>query len=131
MTVTIPGENKSATFYWCHGRMLPPEELQYKEKYSPLLYKYEKNVRDPADYTEDEKQRLKEFSSSENRLNGPGTPMFFFDFLYDSYTQAEYKRKDTLHGNSSFVSRQSVDDVVPFSVKLGLQSGSALSGLQS
>lgn len=88
MTVTIPGEKKSATFYWCHGRMLPPEELPNKEKYSPLLYKYEKNVRDPANYTEDEKQRLKDFSSSENRLNGPGTPMFFFDFLYDSYSRA-------------------------------------------
>ncbi len=88
ITVGLPDGKEEKIFYWSLGSMLPEKELDNKEKYWPLLYNYEVELKDPANFSEEEKSRLKEFSSSDNRKNGAGTPMFFFDFIYDSYTKA-------------------------------------------
>ena len=64
--------------------MLPASELANKENYWSLLYNYDKELFDPANYTESERERIKEFGSAESRKNGAGTPMFFFDAIYDS-----------------------------------------------
>ncbi|MCQ2574386.1 MAG: M15 family metallopeptidase, partial [Treponema sp.] len=79
-------------FFWSDGRMLPKEEIPFKEKYWSLLYSYAKELKDPATMTEEEKERLKNFSSASNRKNGAGTPMFFFDAVYDSGSQKTLKK---------------------------------------
>ncbi|MCR4734546.1 MAG: M15 family metallopeptidase [Treponema sp.] len=76
--------SKSTDLYWANGSFLPKEELINADKYWPLLYKYQKELTDPAEYTEEEKKAIKEYGSSESRKNGAGTPMFFFDAIYNS-----------------------------------------------
>lgn len=87
--ITFPAQsagekNKTTTLYWAKGRLLPEEELVNKEKYWTLLHPYSKQLVDPADFTPEQVERVKRFSSSKNRKDGAGTPMFFFDALYDS-----------------------------------------------
>ena len=88
---SVPGDKTSpgttTEFYWANASFLPAEELENKDKYWPLLYSYAKQLADPADYTEEEKVRIQEFSSEESRINGAGTPMFLFDAIYDSATR--------------------------------------------
>lgn len=95
ITVKIPdtpgdkgGKGHSEEFYWANGSMLPESEIKNADKYWPILYGYQKELSDPANFTEEERERIKQFSSTENRQNGAGTPMFFFDALYDSSSRA-------------------------------------------
>ncbi len=91
ISISLPnGANK--IFYWCNGSLLPPEELEQKGEYWALLYPYAKELKDPALMTEEEKTRLKEFSSRSNRREGKGTPMFFFEFIYSSSTRADLEK---------------------------------------
>ena len=92
--VSIPQSQnyKTATFYWAGGRMLPEAELKNINLYWPLLYNYQKNLKDPANFTEEEKKRISDFGSDENRKNGAGTPMFFFDFIYDAQNKASLEK---------------------------------------
>ena len=85
-TQVAKGE-KSASFYWADGRLLPKEELSNKENYWILQYKYENKLRDPKSYTKEEIEQIKQFGSAENRRNAPGTPMFFFDWLYSAQSR--------------------------------------------
>ena len=94
--VTVPrpsGEPSKARFYWADGAMLPQTELESREKYWSLLYHYPKTLVDPADLSSEEAAALKNFGSSDNRKNGAGTPMFFFDTLYDSVTRANLEKR--------------------------------------
>ncbi|MBO5730547.1 MAG: M15 family metallopeptidase [Treponema sp.] len=80
--------------YWSNGSMLPESELGNKEKYWTLLYNYNygQPLEDPADFTQEQIDRMKNFSSTENRRNGAGTPMFFFDALYQSHTKESLEK---------------------------------------
>lgn len=92
ITFQVPLHKNSSTLYWANGKMLPKTELSNSDKYWPILYKVSE-VKDPATMTNEEKSALKEFSSSENRRFGAGTPMFFFDALYDSSTRASLEQR--------------------------------------
>lgn len=94
ITVDVPdspdnkdGEGRTAEFYWANGSFLPEEELINKDNYWSLLYSYSKELADPEKYTDEEKEAIREYSSKENRENGSGTPMFLFDFIYESNTR--------------------------------------------
>ena len=92
----IPEGNGTRTevLYWSNGSMLPESELGSKEKYWTLLYnyKYREPLEDPADFSQEQINRMKNFGSTENRRNSAGTPMFFFDALYQSYTKASLEQ---------------------------------------
>lgn len=94
MTIPDGDGTRTATLYWANGSMLPESELGRKEKYWTLLYsyKYGEPLEDPADFTQEQVNRMKNFGSSENRRNGAGTPMFFFDAIYESHSQASLER---------------------------------------
>ena len=86
ITVTAPvfvngKETKVRDFYWADGRLLPKEELSSKDHYWKMIYPY-RPLKDPALMNEEEIERVRNFSSAENRRNGSGSPMFFCDFLY-------------------------------------------------
>lgn len=85
--LTFENYGSPHTFYFQEGRLLPKEELENREKYWKILYRYSKELKDPSTMTDEEKERLKNFSSTDNRKNGSGTPMFFFDAVYNSYTK--------------------------------------------
>ncbi len=94
ITVKVPdkpddkeGPGKTFDFYWANGSLLPAEEFANKENYWSLLYNYPKELADPANYSEEQRERIKDFTSKESRKNGAGTPLFFFDAIYDSSTR--------------------------------------------
>ncbi|MCR4741366.1 MAG: M15 family metallopeptidase [Treponema sp.] len=94
ISLEIPDESKEggyrkAEFYWAKGSLLPESELKNKDNYWSLLYHYDYHtpLADPADFTSEQIKEIKKFGSDENRKNGAGTPMFFFDELYQSYNQ--------------------------------------------
>ncbi|MDO4506105.1 MAG: M15 family metallopeptidase [Spirochaetales bacterium] len=76
-------------FHWAEGSVLPEEELINKENYWHVVYKYSNELRDPKTFTEEEIERLREYGTVKNRKKAPGTPMFFFDAVYASYTRAK------------------------------------------
>lgn len=89
------GDTKRTEFlYWSNGSMLPEAELANKAKYWTLLYNYNygQPLEDPADFTQEQIDRMKNFGSTENRKNGAGTPMFFFDTLYQSHTKESLEK---------------------------------------
>ena len=86
------GEGKIYEFYWANGSLLPESELKNANKYWSLLYNYPKILQDPENLTENEKEQIKQFSSRQNRKDGAGTPMFFFDALYDSQSRIKLEQ---------------------------------------
>lgn len=106
VTVTFPGGSEKKEFRWAGGSMLPEQEVPNKERYWPLLYSYPAKLSDPVDFTPEETERMRNFGSTDNRKNGAGTPMFFFDTLYDSGTRGELEShlsRTTFLGHSTTV----------------------------
>lgn len=95
--ISVCAGKKEAEFFWCEGRMLPETELGEKDRYWTLLYHYDQQIRDPKDYTEDEIQQIRAFSSPENRSEGPGTPPFFYDLVYDCKTRGRVESHIVKH----------------------------------
>ena len=87
------GPGKTTDLYWANGSFLPASELKNKEKYWSLLYSYPKQLIDPETYTEEQKEQIKNFASAESRQNGAGTPMFFFETIYNAQTRRELETK--------------------------------------
>ncbi len=99
-------EDKTAVFYWANGKMLPESELSHKEKWWSLLYHYDKTLRDPANFSKEEIERMRKFGSTQSRQEKAGSPMFFFDFLYDAWSEREIERhivKTTFLGKNTKV----------------------------
>lgn len=92
--ITVINNGKNHVFYWNNGSMLPLEEMDKKEQYWTLLYKYnyKKPLEDPANFTEEQIKRMRENGTAESRRSGAGTPMFFFDAIYDSSTRGNIEK---------------------------------------
>lgn len=95
ITIVIPndsGKSRVASFYWADGALLPKSEISNKDWYAPILYNYPKILEDPADFSEEKKDAIKKFSSDENRKDGAGTAMFFFDAVYNASSRASLEQ---------------------------------------
>ena len=97
ITIKVPktpnsAEKATTALWWAGGRFLPEAELGNQEKYWTLLYAYPKKLADPANFTAEETERMRTFGSAENRKNGAGTPMFFFDAIYDAKSRASLEQ---------------------------------------
>lgn len=90
--ITISVKNNQTVLYWADGKMLPKDKLNDKEKYSSILYSYPDKIPDPKDFSESDIERIRDYSSSENRQNSEGTPQFFFDAIYDCETQGSTEK---------------------------------------
>ena len=66
--------------------MLTLEKLGDKELYWNLMYRYAKDIPDPAKFSQEDIQRLRNFSSAENRSWQAGVSLDFFNIVYDSAT---------------------------------------------
>ena len=112
MIVPDGEESRTTVLYWAHGRMLPKELLADQYSYWQLLYSYPKTLADPADFSEEQKEKIKHFGSDDNRRNSSGTPMYFFDALYDSGTRASLEtkiKKTTFLGHKTSVHERIVE----------------------
>ncbi|MCR5218717.1 M15 family metallopeptidase [Treponema sp.] len=101
--IKMPDAEEAEVLYWCEGRLLPEEELVNKDMYWKVLYDYPKEILDPEDMTEEQKEQLKAMSSSQSRRKGPGSPMFIFDIIYNSKSQ---KAIEPLIKNTTFLKRR-------------------------
>lgn len=84
-------------FYWAGGRFVPPENYEERERFWTLLYNYAKEIPDPANFTEEEVERIRNFSKPENRQSSGGSPQFFYDAVYDCTTQKAVERHIVRH----------------------------------
>ncbi len=96
ITLHLPFETgtKKTVLFWAGGRFLPEHELKNKNDYWTVIYDYHYNKlpADPAAMTKEQKEALKKFSSDENRKTNAGTPMFFFNDIYDSYRKSTVEK---------------------------------------
>ncbi len=93
------GRKVEAALYWCGGRFLPKEKLSSAQEYRRMLYRYSPKVPDPEKFTEDDIRRIKDFSSPENRREGPVDPPFLYNFIYGggrAEIEANIERTDFL-----------------------------------
>lgn len=87
MKLLVTSYGKTTILYYCDGLYLPKEELSNRDHYSRVIYNYQRKLRDPSDFTEEEKQRIRNYGSNENRKNGKVSSKFIFDAIYDSFTR--------------------------------------------
>ncbi|MBQ9630975.1 MAG: M15 family metallopeptidase [Treponema sp.] len=91
--ITLSRKNANLVIlYWADGKMLPKEKLSEKESYWNLLYPYAKEIPDPANFSKDEINRIKNFSSAENRSKQAGSSLYFFNAIYDAATKKSTER---------------------------------------
>ncbi|MDE5897812.1 MAG: M15 family metallopeptidase [Treponemataceae bacterium] len=102
--ISVPQADGSArheTLWWCGSRLLPEEQLSARQDFRPMLYSYPDAVPDPAGFSDEFIESIRERTSSESRKNGPASPPYFFDAVYDCATQAaaesHIKRVDFLN----------------------------------
>ena len=108
ISVSVPDGDASreGVFYWCEGRVLPKEELANRGDYWQLMYRYNSEMPDPATFTQEDVERIRQFSSPENRRSGASSPQFFYDLLYDCTTRIRVEQhivKVTFLGKGSNV----------------------------
>lgn len=77
----------TTTLYWANGKMLPKEKLDEQESYWPLFYQYAKEIPDPANFSDKDINRIRTFSSTENRSRQSGSSLYFFNAIYDAETR--------------------------------------------
>ena len=84
--------SESLEFYWAGGRLLTEEALQRISAYTPILYEYPYTIKDPANMSEEERAKLIEESKSESEQTEAGSPMFFYDYLYGSFSKSAIEK---------------------------------------
>jgi len=93
ITIRIPpdpdrgGHYDTVDLYWANGKLLPKKELKNNNKYSKILYEYPELRKNPEKLTKEERKKIKEEFSVQNRKNGPGMPPFFFDHIYAAFSK--------------------------------------------
>lgn len=85
---TKNGKLSETKLFWCEGRFLPENQIENKENYRTMLYKYQREPKDPKTFTEEDIERIKNFTSKENRANGAIDPPFLYNAIYDCETRA-------------------------------------------
>lgn len=87
-TLRVTSFKKTTTLYRAEGLYLPKSELQNRDHYWRVIYKYNRTLDDPADFSEEKKRMIREYSSTENRKSGAVSSKFIFGAIYDCQTRA-------------------------------------------
>ena len=82
--ITLTKGDSTKDLYWAEGRYLPKELLGSKDDYRTLIFYIPKKPEDPATFTKDQIEKIREFGSSESRESGPVSPTSFFEIIYDT-----------------------------------------------
>lgn len=85
--IEINRDNRSAILYWADGKLLTLDKLPEKDLYSSFLYNYPKNVADPKDFSQEDIDRIREYSSPKNRKKSRGTAPEFYNVIFDVGTR--------------------------------------------
>lgn len=90
--IELKGDSVEGQIYWANGSYLSRDQLARKDKYRQLLYPYAETLRDPANFTEEEIERITQFSSTENRRSGRIAGTTLFDIIYDGETREDVEK---------------------------------------
>ena len=90
--ILVVANGKTTLLYWCGSRFLPEKELQNKNSYRKMLYKYSSFVKNPETFTEQEISAIKTFTSKESRTSSAIDPPFLYDAIYESYSRQMIER---------------------------------------
>lgn len=88
-------EINGTTLYWADGKMLAAGNLGNKDSYRPVLYRYAKEILDPAAFTQEHIKEIRTFTSTENRRSQEGNSLDFFNAVYDSATRRSVEQHIT------------------------------------
>lgn len=86
--IDISVNGKTSTLYWADSKFLPLEELPNKDLYSPYLYDYPSAIPDPKNFTKEDIDYIKEYTSTENRSKSKGTAPNLYNLIYDVETRS-------------------------------------------
>ena len=86
--IDISINGKKAPLYWADSKFLPLEELPNKDLYSPYLYDYPSEIPDPKNFTKEDIDYIKEYTSTENRSKSKGTAPYLYNLIYDVETRS-------------------------------------------
>ncbi|HOV93759.1 MAG TPA: M15 family metallopeptidase [Spirochaetales bacterium] len=87
--ITLTKGDSTKDLYWAEGRYLPKELLGSKDNYRTLIFYIPKKPEDPATFTKDQIEKIREFGSSESRESGPISPTYFFEIIYDTSSRED------------------------------------------
>ena len=90
--ILVVANGKTTLLYWCDCRFLPENEVQNKNSYRKMLYKYSSAVKNPENFTEQEISEIKTFTSKENRTSSAIDPPFLYDAIYESFSRQTIER---------------------------------------
>lgn len=76
-------KTEKGSLYWAESRFLPEEKLSVKFDYRKMLYDYPSKPLNPEDFSLEEIERIKIFTSKENRKNSAIDPPFLFNIIFD------------------------------------------------
>ena len=108
-TLAVTSFGKRSLYYRAEGLYLPKSELSNRDHYWRVIYKFNRDLEDPADFSEEKKERIRAYSSDENRKKGAVSSKFIFDAIYDCKTRASaesHLRSMTLWNKPLNVHRQ-------------------------
>jgi hypothetical protein len=88
-------EINGTMLYWADGKMLGEDSLDNKDLFRPVLYKYAKEIPDPASFTPEHIQEIRDFTAAETRRTQKGTAPDFFNAVYDSATRRSVEQHIT------------------------------------
>ncbi len=84
--ITISAYGRVSVLFYADGRFISPEQMADKDHYRRMIYRYSKELADPADFSQEVISRIKGFSSPESRSSAPVASTAFFDAVYDTAT---------------------------------------------
>ncbi len=87
--IVLRRDGDRSVLYRAGGRYLTSELLPRKENFWQLLYRFSETLRDPADFTQEQLDRVMQFGSTENRRSGRVGATALFDALYDTETRED------------------------------------------
>ncbi len=87
--VRVKTGGRISLLYRAGGSYLSEVQMSNRDGYRSFLYNYSGELRDPADFTEEELEWVTRFGSTENRRTGRISSTAFFDAVYDSFTRSD------------------------------------------
>lgn len=84
--LVVTSYKKTNVLYWAGGLYLPKNQLANKEKYSEVFERYSEKILDPKDLSEEQVEKIKNYSSKENRQSRVASK-FLFNAIFDAWTR--------------------------------------------
>lgn len=86
--ILIKNYAKTTELIWSDGQLIPESELTKKDMYRNTFYKYPYELADPANFSDEEIERMKNFGSASNRQTAAISAPFLINAVFDTGSRA-------------------------------------------